>query len=94
MSPSPSPSPLPALPQMQETRAHLGEEKTLAKLLTVFTPEQLEQLAELAVLVKDRAIIRQCNQTLSLDMNDKGFVRYFHPSDHVPAIKPVTYKPE
>jgi hypothetical protein len=64
------------------------------KMLMVYTPEQFEQLAELSMLIHDRAILRQCNQTLTVDMNDKGWIRYFHASDNVPAIKPVTYKPE
>lgn len=67
-------------------------EKIIAGLLTVFTPEQLEQFEELAVLVRDRAIIRQCNQELEIMINDKGFVRYYNPSDHVAAVKPLTYK--
>ena len=66
---------------------------TLQMLMTL-TPEQHQQMAELLLLVKDRAILRQCSQTLSVEINDKGFVRFFHASDNVAAIKPVTYKAE
>lgn len=70
------------------------EVEATRKLLTVFTPEQLEQLADLCMIVHDRAILRQCSQTLDVEINDKGYVRFFHASDNVPAVKPVTYKPE
>ena len=66
----------------------------LIRLLTVYTPEQLDQMADLSILVKDRAIIRQCSQELEILMNDKGYIRFFNPSDHVAAIKPRTYKSE
>lgn len=71
-----------------------SQAEIMKRLLTVFTLEQLEQFTELAILVRDRAILRQCNQTLDVEINDKGFVRYFHASDNVPAVKPILYKPE
>lgn len=61
----------------------------LEKLLTVFTEEQLAQLAEAAVLTKDNAIIRQCTQEFSVEINDTGYVRYFHYRQSVKAIKPA-----
>ena len=64
------------------------------KLLTVFTPEQLIQLAEAAVITRDNALIRRCTQQFSVEMNDKGYVRYFHFHQSVEAVKPITYKPE
>jgi len=70
------------------------EEGAARKLLEVFTPEQFAQLADLYVIVHERAVLRNCNQTLEVEINNKGFVRHFHASDNVPAIKPVTYKPE
>jgi hypothetical protein len=66
----------------------------LNKLLGVFTEEQLGQLAEQAVIVRDRAMTRKCTQTLTVEINDKGYVRYFFPSDTVPAIKPKNYQAE
>jgi hypothetical protein len=64
---------------------------TLQMMMTL-TPEQYRQVAELLLLVKDRAILRQCSQTLSVEINDKGYVRFFHASDNVAAIKPVAIK--
>ncbi len=59
------------------------------KLLTVFSPEQLMQLAEAAVVTRDNAVIRQCSQEFRVEVNDKGYVRYFHYLQSVLAVKPV-----
>lgn len=75
----------------REQRAESREAKIVMALLDVFTMEQLEQLSQLCVLVKDRAVIRKCTQTLTFEVNDKGYVRYFHLSDDVPAVKPKMY---
>jgi hypothetical protein len=64
------------------------------KLLTVFTVDQMIQLAEAAVVTRDNAVIRKCSQSFQVEMNDKGYVRYFHYHQSVEAVKPSTYKAE
>jgi hypothetical protein len=64
------------------------------KLLTVFSVEQLIQLAEAAVVTRDNAVIRKCSQSFQVEMNDKGYVRFFHYHQSVEAVKPSTYKAE
>lgn len=69
-------------------------EKTVEKLLTVFTPEQLEQLANVAAETKDEAMTRRCSESFSVEINDKGYPRYAHYQRSLEFAKPVMYKPE
>ena len=70
----------------------------LLKLLTVFTPEQLMQLADVAVETRAGGLKHKCNQEFSVQINDKGYITYFRyvQSIHAtPAVKPVnTYRAE
>jgi len=68
---------------------------TLEKLLTVFTVEQLLQLAELVKMTQDLAILHDCDQSVTVIFNNKGHVRYFNASNNVHAVKPPSpYKAE
>lgn len=69
-------------------------ERAVAKLLVVFTPEQLEQLAELFQVTHDQALIRETRQTLTVVFNEKGHPREFNGSNNVIPVKPVMYKAE
>lgn len=64
------------------------------KLRAVFTPEQLEQIAELLLTTKDMAILRESDQSVTIIFNDKGLPRGFNGSNNVRPIKPVMYKAE
>lgn len=66
-------------------------ERWMVKMLSVFTVEQLEQLAELASMMRDLAVLRRCEQSLTVLFNDKGLPRYFNGTNNVPAVKPSTY---
>jgi len=68
--------------------------KAIDELLSVFTYEQLQQLAQLSMQLKERAEMRKCEQTLEISFNAKGRVRYFNGSDNVSAIMPEGYKAE
>ena len=69
-------------------------EKWTVKLRMVFTLEQLEQLAELACMMQDLAVLRKCEQSVTVLFNDKGLPRYFNGTNNVPAAKPSTYQAE
>lgn len=69
-------------------------EKWQARLLVVFTVEQLEQLAELLLVTHDQAVIRETRQTVTVVFNEKGFPREFNGSNNVVPVKPVMYKAE
>ena len=58
------------------------------QLRTVYTMEQLQQIAELCLRLKERAQERRCEQTLTIVFNDRGLPRYFNGSDNVMAVKP------
>lgn len=57
-------------------------------LRTVYTLEQLQQIADLCLRLQERALARRCEQTLTIVFNDKGLPRYFNGSDNVMAVKP------
>lgn len=59
------------------------------KLLSVYTDEQLLQLAELCLRLVERARERRCDQSLVIVFNDKGLPRHFNGSDNVNVAKPV-----
>lgn len=61
----------------------------LVRLLTVFSPEQLEQVATAAESTRDNALIRQCSQSFEVEINDKGYVRFVHYRQSVPAVRPL-----
>lgn len=63
-------------------------------LLTVFTAEQLKQLADAAVYTRDQAVIRRCTESFSVEFNDKGYPRYGHYRHSFEFVKPTTYKAE
>lgn len=65
-----------------------------ARLLAVFTEEQLEQLAELLLVTHDQAVIRETRQTVTVVFNEKGFPREFNGSNNLVPVKPALYKPE
>lgn len=68
-----------------------GENKTrdiYVQLRTVYTQEQLQQIADLCLRLQERAQDRRCEQTLTIVFNDKGYPRYFNGSDNVQAVKP------
>lgn len=70
------------------------EVRAMRVLTSVFTPGQIEQLTEAAQITRDNAILRGCSQSFEVEINDKGYVRYFHYRQSVTAVKPTTYKPE
>ena len=69
-------------------------ENIMQELLSVFTPEQLKQIAELAMRLKGRAAERSCDQVLSITFNAKGYPRHFNGTDNSNAIAPKIYKAE
>lgn len=96
--PSASPTPPPTPPQSKsaigEGRKHRKVE-TLEKLLTVFTEEQLAQLAELLKMTQDMAILRECDQGVTISFNNKGMPRHFNASNNFRTVQPTsTYKAE
>lgn len=67
--------------------------KAMARLLTVFSVEQLEQVAELFQVTHDQAVIRGVRQTLTVVFNEKGYPREFNGSNNVVPVKSM-YKAE
>jgi hypothetical protein len=57
--------------------------KTLQKLLTVFTPEQLEIVADVLARAQGRAVDRHCVQSVEINFSERGFVRHVNCSDSV-----------
>ena len=68
--------------------------KALSDLLSVFSQEQLQQLAQLSKQLKERAEVRRCEQTLEISFNSKGKPRHFNCSDNVSVIMPDGYRAE
>lgn len=68
--------------------------KAMNDLLSVFSTEQLQQLAQLSMQLKERAEIRRLEQELVISFNSKGKPRHFKCSDNVNAIMPDGYRPE
>src|SRR3989304_1620057 len=66
-----------------------GQERWMEKLRAVFTREQLEQLAELACMMQDLAVLRKCEQSVTVLFNKKGLPRYFNGTNNVPTVKPT-----
>lgn len=64
------------------------------RLLNIFTPEQLEQVTDLADRVKGRAVERHCQQELRVVFNENGHPRQFSGTDNVKPIAPKTYRAE
>lgn len=62
-------------------------------LLTMFTPEQVDQMLEAMQMAYDQAVIRETEQTFTVQFNDKGLPRAFNGSNNVRPVKPM-YKPE
>lgn len=75
-----------------QTSAVSGEDhdkrNVYIQLRTVYTQEQLQQIADLCLRMVERARDRKCEQTLLIVFNDKGLPRYFNGSDNVMAVKP------
>lgn len=61
----------------------------IEKMSACFTLEQLEQFAELASMMQDLAVLRKCEQSLTVLFNDRGLPRYFNGTNNVPAVKPT-----
>jgi len=68
--------------------------KAMNDLLSVYSLEQLQQLADMSKQLKERAEIRRCEQSLEISFNGKGRPRHFKGSDNVSAIEPSGYRPE
>ncbi len=58
------------------------------QLRTVYTQEQLQQIADLCLRLQERASERRCEQSLTIVFSDKGYPRDFNGSDNVRAAKP------
>jgi hypothetical protein len=57
------------------------------QLLSVYSDEQLRQIADICLRLVQRAKERRCEQTLIIIFNDKGYPRFFNGSDNISAIK-------
>lgn len=68
--------------------------KAINDLLSVFSQEQLQQLANLSMQLKERAEVRRLEQTLEISFNSKGKPRHFKCSDNVNAMMPNGYNAE
>lgn len=56
--------------------------------------ENLELLAGMCGRIKERAVERQSDQTVTLIFNAKGFLRHINGSDNVNGVVPKMYKAE
>ena len=61
--------------------------KTIEKLRSIYTAEQLQQIADLCERLIERARERGCEQSLVIIFADSGVPRYFNGSDNVRAAK-------
>lgn len=61
--------------------------KAFEKLHSIYTAEQLQQIADLCLRLVERARERGCEQTLVIIFADSGVPRYFNGSDNVRAAK-------
>jgi len=76
-------------PQTGEGNGEVRAKKEVyIQLRTVYTHEQLQQIADLCLRLQERASERRCEQTLTIVFNDKGYPRDFNGSDNVRAAKP------
>lgn len=79
--------------QAEKSGRQQGVEQAVARLLTVFTVEQLDQFAELLQVTHDQAVIRSVRQTVTIVFNEKGLPREFNGSNNlIPAT--TMYKAE
>lgn len=65
-----------------------------SRLAEVFDEEQLDQIVDILLRVRERAVERQCDQEVCIGITDKGHPRYIHASDNVKLRKPARYTPE
>jgi hypothetical protein len=66
----------------------------LERVRKVLTLEQLEQWSELLLQTYDAAVIRGCEQSLTIILNDKGYPRWMNGSNNVRVVKPKVYHAE
>jgi hypothetical protein len=66
------------------------QSKALEKLLSVFSVEQLEIIADRLSRAQGLAIDRRCIQTVEVVFSEKGFPRYLNGSDSVQFPAPAT----
>lgn len=66
----------------------------ISRLAEVFDEDQLHQLADVLLRIRERAIERQCDQEICIGITEKGNPRYIHASDNVKLRKPNGYRPE
>jgi hypothetical protein len=80
---------IPHPPILGDSGAGIVEKKkeVYLQLRTVYTREQLQQIADLCLRLMERAQERKCEQTLTIVFNDRGLPRYFNGSDNVMAVK-------
>ncbi len=57
------------------------------KLHSIYTAEQIQQIADLCERLVERARERGCEQSLVIIFADSGYPRYFNGSDNVRAVK-------
>ena len=57
------------------------------KLYSIYTAEQIQQIADLCERLVERARERGCEQSLVIIFADSGVPRYFNGSDNVRAAK-------
>lgn len=70
------------------TTAHMAA-KAFEKLHSIYTAEQLQQIADLCERLIERARERGCEQSLEIIFADSGAPRYFNGSDNVRAARVV-----
>jgi len=66
----------------------------LQNLSSVLSEDQLQQVLDLLMRLKERAIDRGCEQSLTIVINDKGLPRHINGTDNVRATVPKIYKSE
>jgi len=68
--------------------------KAMNDLLSVYSLEQLQQLADMSRRLKERAIERECEQNLSIEFSGNGHPKRFNGSDNVKVRPPKIYSSE
>jgi hypothetical protein len=63
-------------------------------LADVIGKENADNFVSMCSRIKERAVERQSEQTVSLIFNPKGFVRHINGSDNVNGVKPKGYVAE
>jgi hypothetical protein len=64
------------------------------RLLSIFTNDQLDQVADVAERLKTQALQRKCEQRFTVSINERGHPRFIETNEVVKMVSPSNYQAE